>query len=149
MITSPPSVVQIVTVRIEFKMNAHLQTLTNAITDLQKGHVQTKKGRSDCLMALKRSIEGRHKFWETAGHGAGAAYIEEVRTGGPPLSYPPHFLLILSSAQDIQFNLKLVEFISILLGRLRDLEEQNDLCAFLDDLTPLSSRSSTPPTPAT
>lgn len=44
--------------------------------------------------------------------------------------------------QDICFNLKLVEFISILLHRLRAVEEEKDLMDFIDQFTDHSSSPS-------
>lgn len=62
------------------RMQEHLETLTTSVNQLREGHVHTKQGRSTCLKALKRSIEGRHKYWDLAieHNEAIASYVDEV-----------------------------------------------------------------------
>lgn len=85
-------------------MNPQLELLRHTVDRLRFGGVETKEGRATCLVSLKRSVAGRHKFWD-----------------GIVRPYP---VVRKYMEEDIAFNLLLVDFIATLLHRVRELEEE-------------------------
>ena len=83
-------------------MNKHLESLESAVAMLRSGGVATRESRGKCLAVVRRSVQGRHRFWGSV-----------VR---------PYPVIREYMNEDIAFNLVLVEFMVVLLQRIGALE---------------------------